>query len=118
MNPYEAPHAKVGWPDTGFRLTTSRLLAYVAVGVIAAVVSWSEHSSSSPFHELLWDNLILRNALVVLLFPAELVGILVAGNIHSPNENAVYAAAILQGSLMAGLVDWLYVRWRVRRNTR
>ena len=119
MNPYEAPHANVDRADKArFAFTVSRLLAYLAVGVVATVVAWSEHSSASPFHGLLWDNLTFRNALVILLLPAEVVGILVAGNIHSPNENAVYAAAFVQGCLMGALVDWLYFLWRRRRGAR
>jgi hypothetical protein len=117
MNPYQAPHAEVHRPDkVYFRLNSSRVVIYLAVGVLAILVSWSEHSSASPFHELLWASLTIRNALVLLLFPAELVGILVAGNIHSPSENAVYVAAFVQGSLMAALVNWLYVVWRSRRS--
>ena len=119
MDPYQPPHAAVDRPDNvHFRVTPGRLLAYLAFGLIATLVSWSEHSSASPFHELLWDNLTLRNVFVLILLPAEFVGVIVEGNIHSPNENAVYVAAFVQGSLMAALFNWSYAVWRRRRNTR
>jgi hypothetical protein len=91
-------------------LRARRILVIAVIIATAALVGWLVNSESSPFHQyflyhVTWPNLVSRVNL-----PAFFIAAVLSGNIHAPEDWAMWVGFVAQWLPLSYLMSRLLVR--------